>query len=142
MNLYFSLMKKKAYYLCRSQEAHIIFKAGKVMMITLTVQTCVHRLNGPSKILKTIFQDTRKELRMHSQLETCPSFQSFGGQASAKCAMVFFQMGNHNISIMQTTIPNAWSIQSNEGYPRGTRLQRGSQFMSQVSGIQMPRPES
>ena len=29
MNLSFSLMRKKAYYLCRSQEAHIIFKAGK-----------------------------------------------------------------------------------------------------------------
>ena len=29
MNLSFSLMRQKAYYLCRSQETHIIFKAGK-----------------------------------------------------------------------------------------------------------------
>src|SRR5882724_6781046 len=117
MNVSFSLMRKKAYYLCRLGLKKLVLfsKLAKVMMNTLTVQTCVHRLNGPLKFLKTIFaelqwlhsclkmlQDTRKELRMHSQLKTCPSFQSFGSQASGKCAMV---MGNHKISIMQTTIP-------------------------------------
>ena len=31
--------EENTYYLCRSQEACIIFKAGKVMMVTFTVQT-------------------------------------------------------------------------------------------------------
>src|SRR5882724_3783017 len=112
------------------------------MMVTLTVQTCVHRLNRPLNFLKTIFpelqwlhlgltmlQDTRKELRMHSQLETCPSFQSFGSQASAKlwCSS---KWGTTRFLLHRQPSQNAWSIQRNEGYPRGTRLQRGSQFTS------------
>ena len=117
MNLSFSLMRRTL-IICVGLKKLVLFSKLAKSWWLLSLCRPLHRLNRPSKFLKTIFpelqwlhlgltilHDTRKELRMHSQLETCPSFQSFGSQASAKCAMVFFQMGNHKISIMQTTIP-------------------------------------
>jgi len=132
------LMRKKAYYLCRSQGACIIFKAGKSHDGYFDCVDLYSQTEWAIKLFEDNFPgtavavfgfdnapDTRKELRMHSQLKH--ALETWGATRFLSCIQ-----WSHN----------SWSIQRNEGYPRGMRLPRGSQFTSWVSGLQMPRPES
>jgi len=153
MNLSFSLMRRTL-IICVGLKKLVLFSKLAKSWWLLSLCRPLHRLNRPSKFLKTIFPELQW---LHLGLTILHDEKSWGCTLSLKHAQVSKALearqvqnvqwcsskwGTTRFLLCRQPSHNAWSIQRNEGYPRGTRLQRGSQFTSQVSCFQMPRPKS